>query len=144
MSRRLKIATLLASDVLEMLAMDSSEFINRLSLPLPKGYCVLGVHENWSLRSFDVLIEHPSFPEVPDGESPPSMGLLRGVAQVVALIRNGKRRCPRCGSTDLSETALGAIGRNPNRALCGCGWKGESSETYYDLPVYCEANNVKT
>lgn len=38
---------------------------------LPNGVAVLGVSSDWMNRTLDFLVEHASFPEVPDGQEVP-------------------------------------------------------------------------
>ncbi len=71
-SRRWKYVSVLPEDVLKCLSLDLSTYITRLALPpLPVGYRVLDVNWSWFDHCFHFMIEHNSFPEVPEGEQIP-------------------------------------------------------------------------
>lgn len=60
-----------------------------VSLPicddLPEGTDVVDVRENWRVRCLDILVTHPDFEDVPDGQEPPSVFMEYRVFQQKVL-----------------------------------------------------------
>ncbi len=88
--RRVKIVSIAVDTVLDVLSLDTPEFITRLRIPaMPTGYKVLGVNANWMRRCFDIQVEHESFAEVPEGEFLPQLYGCQDVEHVcVARVEN--------------------------------------------------------
>ncbi len=80
MNRRVKIVSLRMSDVMDLLTSPDAEYITRLRVPgLPADCEVVSVASSWERRVIDVMLSHPTFPEVDDGWSPPHEFILAEV-----------------------------------------------------------------
>lgn len=70
--RRVKILSIPPDYILQIL---NGQRVEYLILPeteyIPKGSRVVSVRYNWEMQTLDFMVEHESFPEVPDGERPP-------------------------------------------------------------------------
>ncbi len=85
--RRVMIVSVSAEVLLNLLADPSAEYLQRVRFAgLPEGCEVQSVRGNWGCRTIDLLVSHPSFPEVPDGEYPPRHdGVSREVYRAARL-----------------------------------------------------------
>ena len=71
-TRRVKILHVNPDEVVKILNSQTTECVwLAINRNIPEGTEVLSVRECWSLRTIALLLTHPSFDEVPDGEQPP-------------------------------------------------------------------------
>lgn len=77
-ARRLKVVTLSPHDVLAALCWQDNEFLTLLDMTgLPDGIEVVSLHADELPRCFRIVVYHPSFDVVPEGERPPELPLMR-------------------------------------------------------------------
>lgn len=80
MNRRVKVVSLRMDDVVDLLTSPDTEFITRLRAPgLPNNCEVISVASSWERRCIDVMVSHPSFPEVAEGSMLPREDLFAEV-----------------------------------------------------------------
>lgn len=71
-TRRVKIIHVNPDEVVKMLNSQTTECVwLAINRHIPEGTEVLKVRECWSLGTIALMLTHPSFAEVPDGEQPP-------------------------------------------------------------------------
>lgn len=79
--RRLRLIHLSPQQVLNCLCWRPREVLPLLDgTGLPDGMQVVSLHADWERHCITVLVHHPSFDEVPDGELPPELTDSRMVA----------------------------------------------------------------
>src|SRR5437870_4517243 len=74
-SRRYKILSVAPEAIMEvLLKWKQHSHIQLVDLGgLPDDVSVTGVHYSWKGRCFELMLYHPSFPEVPVGDVPPEL-----------------------------------------------------------------------
>lgn len=74
-AHRLKIVRMDTRSIVDLLNARLYDMRDMIALPvmdgIPEDAEVVSVRENWQLRALEVMIQHPSFDVVPDGDLPP-------------------------------------------------------------------------
>lgn len=111
MERRVKILSIDQYRMFDMIQDILAGKSCQISANIPQGMKLVNVRENFQNRTFDLMVSHESFPEVPEGDLVPNLAIECTVAKDIMLLQEG----PAPGCSELEITADGCVN-------CQCGF----------------------